>query len=191
MKAREGWCVWVTGLPGSGKSTVAEALEKILKGRSISAQLLSSDGLREVITPSPSYSEEERNIVYGALRYVAKLLTQNGVNVIIDATANRRKYREKAREAITKFIEVYLRCPLELCIEREERRLDTHGAPREIYRKGTTVPGLGAPYEETLKPELILDTDKLDPTTCANRIVKVIVSLERREQRAQPSPNQI
>ncbi|RLI43796.1 adenylyl-sulfate kinase, partial [Candidatus Bathyarchaeota archaeon] len=108
---REGWCVWVTGLPGSGKSTVAKALLRKLDKQNIQAQIVYSDMLRKVVTPAPKYTEEERDMVYGALVFVAKLLTQNGVNVIIDATGNRRRYRDKARKEISKFIEAYVRCP--------------------------------------------------------------------------------
>lgn len=175
----EGWCIWLTGLPGSGKSTLARALINRLENIGIIAQIVSSDELRKVITPKPKYTEEEREIVYGAIRYIAKLLTKNGVNVIIDATGNRREYREKAREEIRKFMEVYLYCPLESCIKRESKRIETFQAPREIYQRAlegkSTIPGIGAPYEEPLNPELVLDTEKLDSDACAQKILDMIV----------------
>ncbi|MCK4633642.1 adenylyl-sulfate kinase, partial [Candidatus Bathyarchaeota archaeon] len=87
-----GWCVWVTGLPGSGKSVVSQALLELLEENGIVAQLLASDALRKVLTPKPTYSLEERDIVYATLVYMAKLLTRNNVNVIIDATGNLRRY---------------------------------------------------------------------------------------------------
>jgi len=130
---QKGWCVWVTGLPGSGKSVVSEALLKLLKKEGIGAQLLSSDALRKVLTPKPSYSLRERDIVYATLVYVAKLLTQNGVNVVIDATGNLRRYRENARRGIPNFIEAYLECPLKVCMEREAKRGKTYYAPKQIY----------------------------------------------------------
>ncbi|MEM1515535.1 MAG: adenylyl-sulfate kinase [Candidatus Bathyarchaeia archaeon] len=179
MKA--GWCVWVTGLPGSGKSTVAYLLANKLKFIGVHAYVLSSDALRKVMTPSPKYTEEERDIVYSTLVYIAKILTDNGVNVIIDATGNRRKYRDYARQMIPRFMEVYLRCSLEVCIERESKRgVDFYGAPREVYAKAfrgesRTVPGLGAPYEEPLNPEVVVDSDKLRPEECVGRILDVIL----------------
>ncbi|MEM3722104.1 MAG: adenylyl-sulfate kinase, partial [Candidatus Bathyarchaeia archaeon] len=91
---RSGWCIWITGLPGSGKSTVANLLVKFLLQKGIRAQLLSSDVLRKYLTPKPTYSLEERDIVYSTLVYIAWLLTQNGVNVVIDATGNLRRYRD-------------------------------------------------------------------------------------------------
>ncbi len=85
---KAGWCVWITGLPGSGKSVVSRALINLLKKEGVAAQLLSSDELRKTLTPNPTYSLEEREIVYAAISYTAKLLTDNGVNVIIAATGN-------------------------------------------------------------------------------------------------------
>jgi len=177
----DGWCVWVTGLPGSGKSTVARVLIEKLKKHKINAQVLSSDMLRRVITPNPKYTDEEREIVYGAIVFIAKLLTQNGVNVVIDATANRKKYRENARREIPKFIEAYIKCPLKICIEREAKRKGrTFYAPEGIYRKAftgesSTVPGIGVPYEEPENPEVIIDSDKLNPEDCAEKILEVIL----------------
>lgn len=176
---REGWCVWLTGLPGSGKSTVAKVLIDKLMNNGIKAQIVSSDELRKVVTPVPKYTEEEREVVYGAIVYIARILTKNGVNVIIDATGNRRRYREKAREEIKNFMEVYLYCPLETCIKRESRRIETFQAPKDIYKKAlegkSTVPGIGVPYEEPLNPELRIDTEKLNPDACAEKILDLIV----------------
>ncbi len=179
---REGWCVWVTGLPGSGKSTVAKALLRKLDKQNIQAQIVSSDMLRKVVTPAPKYTEEERDMVYGAIVFVAKLLTQNGVNVIIDATGNRRRYRDHARKEISKFMEAYVRCPLEICIQRETERKEYAYAPKDIYKKAftggsTTVPGVGVPYEEPLQPEVTVDSDKLNPNQCAQKILETLMRL--------------
>ena len=114
-----GWCVWITGLPGSGKSIITQALLEQLKHQDIHAQLVSVDMLRRAVTPKPIYSEKERNMVYACIVFVSKLLTDNRVNVIIDATANRQRYRDDARKQIQLFMEAYVRCPLELCKERE------------------------------------------------------------------------
>jgi len=180
VMVQNGWCIWVTGLPGSGKSVVSEALLKLLNQKGISAQLLSSDALRKILTPKPSYSLEERDIVYATLVYIAKLLTQNGVNVVIDATGNLRSYRENARKQIPKFIEAYLECPLEVCMEREAKRGKTFYAPRQIYNKALegeapTVPGIGQPYELPLNPEITLNTMKHTPEECAQKILETVI----------------
>jgi adenylylsulfate kinase len=182
MQRQEGWCVWLTGLPGSGKSTIANLLLEKLEAKNIGAQLISIDMLRHAVTPKSSYSERERDTVYAALVFTARLLTENDINVIIDATGNRRRYREQARKQIHKFVEVYLRCPLDLCMERETRRRDTHLAPKQIYKKGLagrsrTVPGVNVPYEEPTQSELIIDTDKQTAEKSIQRILDVLTKL--------------
>ncbi len=169
----------MTGLPGSGKSTIAQALVDELTKRGIHAQIVSSDMLRKVVTPTPKYTEEERDMVYGAIVFVAGLLTRNGVNVVIDATANRRRYRDQARREIARFMEAYVRCPLEVCVRREAERGKSFYAPRGIYKKAVkgesaTVPGVGVPYEEPLKPEVVVDSDRLDPHQCARKILEFL-----------------
>ncbi|MHA1608193.1 MAG: adenylyl-sulfate kinase [Candidatus Freyarchaeota archaeon] len=174
------WSVWILGLPGSGKSTIARALQSMLRERGINVQVLSTDILRKVVTPNPTYSEEEREIVYGVLVFIAKLLNDNGVNVIIDATANREAYRERGRKEIKNLLFAYVKCPLEVCMEREATRKETYGAPREIYKKGLTgesqtVPGIGVPFEEPKNPDVVVESDKLPPEECAQRILEVIL----------------
>jgi len=176
-----GWAVWLTGMPGSGKSTLARLVSRKLLRHNIRTQVLSIEIVREVLTPRPKYSEEERDIVYGALVLVTKLLAQNGVNVIVDATANRRKYRDAARRSIRQFAEVYLECPLGVCMQHETRRKRRFGAPSRIYLKGKTgasktVPGLGVPYEKPLSAELVLDTSVLRPRVCAEKIVTMVLA---------------
>jgi adenylylsulfate kinase len=176
----KGWCIWVTGLPGSGKSAVSEALLEQLRQKGVRAQLLSSDTLRKTVTPEPTYSLEERDVLYSTLTYVTKLLTDNGVNVVIDATGNLRRYRENARQEIPRFIEAYLKCPIKVCMKREARRSETHQAPRDIYVRAmrgeaSTVPGIGQPYEPPLNPEITLDAAKLTAKECAQRILRRIL----------------
>ncbi|MDI6904056.1 MAG: adenylyl-sulfate kinase [Candidatus Bathyarchaeia archaeon] len=175
-----GWCVWVTGLPGSGKSVVSQALHRLLKQKGIHAQLLPSDALRKVLTPKPTYTLEERDTVYATLVYIAKLLTQNNVNVIIDATGNLRRYRENARKQIPRFIEAYLECPLEVCIQRETKRGKTYKAPKQIYAralkgKAPTVPGIGQPYQPPLNPEITINTTQNTPEQAAQKILQELL----------------
>ena len=174
-----GWAIWITGLPGSGKSTVADAVVRRLRREHTRTQLLSVDMVRKVLTPNPTYSEDERTTVYRALVLLAQLLTQNDMNVIIDATANRRRYRDWARKRIRRFGEVYLKCPLQVCMKRERARKERFGAPSRIYLKGRTgasktVPGVGVAYEKPLSPEVTLDTSRLDADECADRVVRFI-----------------
>jgi adenylylsulfate kinase len=178
---KKGWCIWITGLPGSGKSTVANELILLLAKKHVKVQLLSSDGLRKVMTPKATYSVEERDSVYATLVYVAGLLTRNHVNVVIDSTGNLRRYRDEARIMISEFLEVYLQCPLEKCMQRESTRKLRFEAPKQIYQRAkkglaTTVPGVGQPYEPPLKPELTLDTSMCTPEECARNIFRLFQS---------------
>lgn len=167
-------------MPGSGKSVISQNLLKLLKKHSVHAQILASDDLRKVLTPNPSYSIKERDMVYTTLVYIAKLLTENRVNVIIDATGNLRRYRRNAKKQISNYFEVYLKCPLQTCIQRESQREKTYGAPKQIYKQSfkgetSTVPGIGQPYQPPKNPSLTIDTTKNSPKENAKKILTQIL----------------
>jgi adenylylsulfate kinase len=164
------FAVWLTGLPGSGKSTVARALATELAGKGIRAAVLESDAVRREITPNASYGEAERDAFYATLAYLVRVLVLHGVPVIVDATANRRAYRDRTREAIPRFLEVHVRCPLAVCQARD---------PKGIYRRGAegtvqNVPGVSAPYEPPLLPEVVVDGERDDPAVAARHIVSAL-----------------
>lgn len=164
----EGWVMWITGLPSSGKSTIARGLVERLRKLGIRVEALESDELRRVLTPNPSYSEEERLWFYGVLVYIAGLLAKNGVNVIIDATGNRRIYRDLARRRFKRFVEVYARCPIETCMKRDVKGLYR----RALEGSLKTLPGLQTPYEEPTNPEIIVDTDRLRPEEAVEAVLE-------------------
>jgi adenylylsulfate kinase len=169
-----GMAVWITGLPGSGKSTIADAL----KASSQDFVVLRMDDLRKTVTPAPDYSDQEREIVYRSLVYFAKKLTELGHNVIIDATGNMRRWRELARSLIPRYAEIYLKCEIAECMNREQLRQQSHGAPRDIYKKGEKgwpVPGVNAPYEEPLAPDIVIDTGQTTVQDAAELIRKKIL----------------
>lgn len=168
------WAIWVTGLPGSGKTALAQGVAAALHERGVSVKVLELDAIRKVVTPEPTYTDAEREIVYRALAYMANLLTEAGVPVLIDATAPRRAWRDLARRLIPAFAEVQLLCPIEVCRERERHRHPGH-APPAIYAQagqpGATVPGVNVPYEEALYPELVLRTHECDLRTSVQAVV--------------------
>ncbi len=159
---------------------IASRTSSLLEKKGIKVRILQLDEIRRVLTPSPKYTDEERDIVYASLAYMAKLLTECGVNVFIDATANRRKYRDAARKIIPQFAEAFIRCPLEICMEREARRKAVF-SPKGIYKKsaqtGATVPGINVPYEEPLMPEIVIDSDKMNPDESARKAAEAIIAL--------------
>jgi len=126
--------MWLTGLPGCGKTTIAKKVRSRLQEKGIAVKILQLDEIRRAITPVPRYTEEERDIVYASLAYMGYLLADAGVNVIIDATANRRRYRDLARRLVPHFAEVHIRAPLPVCMEREAAR-NAEFSPKAIYKK--------------------------------------------------------
>jgi adenylylsulfate kinase len=173
MSEQQGFGVWITGLPASGKSSVAGAFVKKLRELGIAAVVLESDEMRAILTPEATYSPEERDKFYRALASIGEVITRNGIPVIFDATANRQAYRDHARSHIAKFAEVYVRCPLEVCRQRD---------PKGIYRRAVaddtaTVPGIQALYEPPAKAEVTIDGED-PPEIGANAILAALKKMK-------------
>ena len=168
------WAIWITGLPGSGKSVLARAAAAELQASGEPVVVLELDEIRKVITPLATHSDVEREIVYRALIYMAAALTEYGTPVIIDATAHRREWRELARRLLPRFAEVQLVCPLDECQKRERERTQA-SAPPQIYarggRPGARVPGIDVPYEASAHAELTVDTQHETPANAVRTIV--------------------
>src|SRR5437879_1637602 len=113
------FAVWITGMPASGKSTVANELARQIDNLGVELAILESDSLRKLFSMNPAYDEQDREYFYGALAFIGRVLTEYGIGVVFDATANRRSYRDRARQQIARFIEIYVDCPLEICIRRD------------------------------------------------------------------------
>jgi adenylylsulfate kinase len=171
--AQHEFAVWLTGLSGSGKSAVAGELLAKLHARGVQVARLESDVLRTALTPFPRYDEAERDRFYGLLVDVGRLLLDKGISVVIDATANKRVYRDNARRRIERFAEVYVDTPLEVCEARD---------PKGLYRKAraggaSTLPGLQAAYEMPVAPEVVVRGDRGTPAEAADAVMRL---LERR-----------
>jgi len=165
--AGTGFAIWLTGLPASGKSTLAAVLVEELTALGVTAQVLDTDELRGMLTPTPTYSHEERDWFYKVMTYIGRLLVENGVNVIFAATANRCCHRARARRAIGRLVEVYVECPLEICRARDRKGIYA----KALAGQATTVPGLQDPYEPPESPEVVVETDRLSARECALRVV--------------------
>jgi protein-L-isoaspartate(D-aspartate) O-methyltransferase len=171
------WAIWITGLPGSGKSVIARAVAERLRTAGEDVTVLELDTLRRSLTPAPSYSDEEREAVYRALVHIGATLVADGRPVIFDATAHRRGWRDLARAAIGRFAEVQLTCPLAECQRREATR-PRGAAPAAIYARagapGARVPGVNVEYEPALAPELTIDTEASGVAAAADAIVEMV-----------------
>lgn len=159
------FAIWLTGLSGSGKSAIARELAKQLHGRGIDAAHLESDVLRTQLTPFPRYDDKERDFFYNELKDLGAKLVKQGVPVIFDATANRRAYRDAARKAIANFLEVFVDTPLEVCRARD---------PKGLYKSAGNLPGVQAPYEPPLHPDLVVHGDRGTPAESAATVIEAL-----------------
>ena len=162
-----GFALWITGIPASGKSTITRSLVNKLSSLGIKTVVLESDELRKILTPDATYDLEERDHFYRIMVLIGEIIVRSDVNIIFDATANKRAYRNHARSLIKKFVEVYVQCPVEICKKRD---------PKGIYRRAAsgeaaTVPGLQIPYEPPLDPDITIDGQS-PPESAALRILE-------------------
>ena len=170
--SNNGWAVWFTGLPGSGKSEISKLVYQMLSKNRIKCERVELDDIRKQYVANPQYTVKERDFVYEKLADFAFERVQNKMNVIIDATAHKLLYRERARKKIRRFVEVMVKCPLSTCIERESKRKGGKVAAQMYVRalerkeKGTQFKDLGKvigvdiPYEENPKAEIVIDNSK-------------------------------
>src|SRR5690348_2541694 len=155
-RSNRGVVIWFTGLSGAGKSTLAEALAPRLKSLGKNVEILDGDIVRTHLSKGLGFSREDRDTNIKRIGFVCGLLTRNGVICISAAIAPYREAREWARREIGNFVEVYVNCPLEVCRQRDVKRL--YQLADEGKLKNFT--GIDDPYEEPEHPELIVETDK-------------------------------
>lgn len=167
-----GFVLWFTGLPSSGKTTLARILCDRLDDEGLVVQLLDSDALRQVLTPQPTYSNAERDWFYGVLVYLAQLLAGNGVNVVIAATGARRAYRDAAHEKLARFGEVFVHCPPDVCRARDPKGLWQKVESGDI----SGLPGADAPYEAPRNPAARVDTAQTEPQEAAVLVLQQLRS---------------
>ena len=137
-----GAVVWLTGLPASGKSTLATATRGRLLELAAACCVLDSDVVRRLVAPLLGYSDEAREAFYSALAGLAAELASQGLVVLVPATAHRRAYRERARQLAPRFLEVWVTTPLEECERRDDK-----GLYAAAHRTPGNLPGVGVAYE--------------------------------------------
>lgn len=174
MRDQRGFTAWFTGIPCSGKTTIADKVAEILREKGRRVERLDGDIVRKGLTSDLGFSKEDRDENIKRVTFVAKLLTRNGVAVLATFVSPYRERRAKTREEIGDFVEVYTRCPVEVCMERDVKGMYEKALAGEI--KNFT--GVDDPYEEPEDPELILDTDKDDIEECARKVIAKLRELE-------------
>lgn len=160
--------IWLTGLPASGKSWLAQALVRAMTREGRRPLLLDSDRLRPILAPDSGYGEQARAEFYRRLSALAALLARQGAAVIIAATAARRAYREDLRRQVPDLVEVYVRCPLSVCRARDPKGLYARADAGEIKN----LPGVGVVYEPPLHPAVVVDTSLLSADAAAQRVLR-------------------
>ncbi len=150
----KGFTIWLTGLSGAGKSTLAEALAKRLKSAGRKVEILDGDAVRTHLSKGLGFSREDRDTNIKRIAFVCGLLSRNGVISISAAIAPYREARAWARNEIDNFVEIYVKCPLEVCRERDVKGLYKLVDTGKI----THFTGVDDPYEEPEHPDLVVDT---------------------------------
>jgi adenylylsulfate kinase len=166
--------IWLTGLPGSGKTTIAKALYPKLKGLGSNVEVLDGDTVRKELSPELGFTRQDREMHARRVVYLCKLLSRNRIISIVCLISPYREFRRYARNEINinnNFYEVYVKCSLETCISRD---------PKGLYKKALAgqikdLTGLQDPYEEPENPEIIVETEKQTLEECVNIILDGIL----------------
>src|SRR5215470_17162500 len=165
-----GFTIWFTGLSGSGKSTLSTILQQRLGERGRNVEILDGDVVRTHLSKGLTFSKEDRDTNIKRIAFVCSLLTRNGVACISAAIAPYREARAWARNEIGNFVEVYLKCPIDVCRQRDVKGL--YKLVDEGKIKGFT--GVDDPYEEPEYPELVIETDE---ETVEESVTRIFVKL--------------
>jgi adenylyl-sulfate kinase len=172
-----GFVLWFTGLSGAGKTTLANALAPEFSGRGTRVEVLDGDQVRTHLSKGLGFSKEDRDINIRRIGYVSRLLARNGVGVITAAISPYRVPRDEVRKAVesdgASFVEVYLRAELPTLIERDVKGLYARALAGEIAQ----FTGISDPYEEPLKPELVVETDSEAVEQSVTRILSRLEEL--------------
>ncbi len=166
-----GAVVWMTGLPGAGKTTIANRAKELLESDGRRVEVLDGDEVRKTLSPDLGFTKEERTLHNMRVIHMAKLLARNDIVVLVSLISPYRAVRDLAREELSPYFrEVFVKCPLEVCMERD---------PKGLYKKAKEgliqrMTGLSDTYEEPASPELIVETNSESVDDCARKILRML-----------------
>ncbi|MET3728933.1 adenylylsulfate kinase [Fictibacillus halophilus] len=174
LHGHKSFVLWFTGLSGSGKSTIASEVEKMLYKRNHSTMLLDGDNVRHGLNKDLSFSKDARTENIRRIGEVTKLFVESGTIVLVAAISPIAADRDAVRSLLSKeeFVEVYIDCSLIECEKRD---------PKGLYKKVregliTNFTGISDPYEAPVSPEIIVKTDLLGVNECAEQVINYLVS---------------
>jgi adenylylsulfate kinase len=173
MNKHQGFTVWFTGLPCCGKTTIADQVAIVLKKKDYTVERLDGDVVRLGLTSNLGFSKKDRDENIRRVTFVAKMLTRNNVIVLATFVSPFREQRRNARKEIERFVEVYVRCPVEICMKRDVKGM----YQRALEGKIKHFTGVDDPYEEPEHPELILNTDTESPEESVKKVLQIVEKL--------------
>jgi adenylylsulfate kinase len=172
-KDQKGFTLWFTGLPCSGKSAIADRLAGVLKERGLRVERLDGDIVRQSLTRDLGFSRKDRDENIRRVTFVAKLLSRNGVAVLTSFISPYREIRDESRREIENFVEVYVKCPVDICMKRDVKGMYKKALRGEIKE----FTGVSDPYEEPLHPEVLIESDKETLEESVNRVLRGVEKL--------------
>ncbi|MBN1312240.1 MAG: adenylyl-sulfate kinase [Anaerolineae bacterium] len=170
MIEQKGFTLWMTGLSGAGKTTIARIIEDELKARGLRIERLDGDVVRQSLTRDLGFTKEDRDKNIERVTFVAKLLSRNDVGVIACFISPYQSVRDMVRAETTNFIEVFVDAPLDTCIERDVKGMYAKAMAGEI----ANFTGISDPYEPPDNPEITVHTDQETPEESAASIIRYL-----------------
>ena len=178
MHDRKGFTLWLTGLSGAGKTTLAAELARELRARALRVEVLDGDQVRTNLSKGLGFSKKDRDTNIRCIGYVCRLLSRNGVAAISAVISPYREVRAEVRRLVeqdgAEFVEVFVKCPIDVLMERDMKGLYKKALAGEI--RGFT--GVDDPYEEPLAPDVVIESGR---ELVEFSTMKIINELEQRE----------
>ena len=166
----KGFCIWLMGLSASGKTTLARLLAQELDRRGFQVEVLDGDQIRSNLSRDLGYTRRDRETNLRRITLMARLLVRHGVVVVVAAICPYENMRQEVRGELDEFVEVYLDCPLEVCIRRDPKGLYRRALAGEIEH----FTGLDDPFETPSQPEIVVRTDEETPEDSLHRILAAL-----------------
>ncbi len=169
-----GFTIWFTGLSGAGKTTLSHAVHEALRDRGVlNVEILDGDIIRTHLSKGLGFSKEDRDTNIRRIGWVCQLLTKHGVPNMAAAISPYRDVREEVRKMVGRFVEVYVKCSLNVCESRDVKGLYKKARTGEIQH----FTGIDDPYEEPCNPEVIVETDRETIEQCTQSIIARLENL--------------